>query len=447
MSIATQRAERADRFRAAYLDQAAALAPTLPGHGVGWLDRRRARAAERFAEIGFPSRRDEAWTFTDPRPLTRAVLAPAPKRANGVDKTALSRFLPAGVEAHLVVFVDGHFRADLSALDDLPEGVRLGGLAATLTVAPDCMKRVLDHDADAADSGPVALNAALAADGAVLRIADGVALARPIAFLYLASGAPAAMHLRNVVVAGAGARASLIEVYGALGDAAYWTNAVTDLQVADGASIAHLRIQGEAPAAFHLAATRARLGMKGAYRRFALTLGGRLARDEVSARIEGEDGDCRLDGLYLGRDRQHLDTTTVIDHLAPGGASGEHYKGVVDDRARGVFQGRIVVHPDAQGTDAHQLAKALLLSETAEIDAKPELEINADDVKCSHGAAAGEIDADALFYLRARGIDAERARHMLIGAFADEVIERVAEPALRAHVHDLAASWLASAGG
>ena len=428
--------------RQAYLGQYAAAKAALPGHGLPWLAERREAAIARFAEQGFPTRKLEAWKFTDLRPLTRATFAPARVHTNGIDRAAIAPHLTAGLDCHLLVFVDGHHRADLSDVGALPAGARITGLADMLESDPEFVAAHLGDD-DAFD-GPAALNAALAADGAVVALAEGVALERPVHLLFIATGGDtlAALHLRNLIVAGTRARATVIETYATTGAGCYWTNAVTDVVAESDAALHHVKLQAESAEAFHLAATRARIAEGGAYASFAVSLGARLARNEISAVLDGTGIDCRLAGAYLARGRQHMDTTTVIDHVAPGSHSNEHYRGVLDDESHGVFQGRIIVRPNAQKTDAHQLNKNLLLSESAQVDSKPELEIRADDVKCSHGATVGELDSEALFYLRSRGLDLGLAERLLIEAFVAEIVEAVEAGPLRDHVWRAVAGWL-----
>ncbi|MFP6743906.1 MAG: SufD family Fe-S cluster assembly protein, partial [Alphaproteobacteria bacterium] len=370
----------------------AAARKSLPGQTLPWLDTLRQRAIEQFAEAGLPTIRDEVWKFTNLRALDRELFVPAPARQNGIALGDLEPHLPANLDCHRLVFVNGYLRADLSDLCALPQGVRLASLADLLDNDPDAVAEFFP--AEIAGDSPVALNTAFMTDGAVLTIDDGVTLDRPVHLLYLAvpDDRPTAIHTRNLIVAGAGAVATVIESYAGMNSGAYWTNAVTDIVAAADASLRHIKLQGEGAEAFHLAATRARLANGVAYDSFVLQTGAQLARNEIFATLGGSNIDCRLGGAYLGRGRQHLDNTTVVDHAEPDSYSNEHYKGVLDGNAHGVFQGKIVVRPDAQKTDAHQLNKNLLLSESAQADTKPELEIYADDVKCSHGATVGEID-------------------------------------------------------
>ncbi|MCH7888949.1 MAG: Fe-S cluster assembly protein SufD [Proteobacteria bacterium] len=427
----------------AYVHRFAEAKATLAGHGLPWLAGLRERAIERFAALGFPTRRIEEWKFTDLRALTRTTFSPAPRLANGVTGDAVGRFLPADLPSHLLVFVNGHHRADLSDVGELPAGVRLCGLAEALAEAPELLEEQLCRDGALDGHAPLALNTAFMTDGAVLMLARGVALERPVHLLFLATGdeAPAVAHPRNIIVAEAASRATVIETYAAPAAGAYWTNAVTDIVMEADASVRHVKVQAESHDAFHLAVTRVRLAKGSAYNSFVASVGGRLARNEITA-VLGEGVECRLGGVYLARGRQHLDTTTLIDHARPASFSNEHYRGVLDDSAHGVFQGKIIIRPDAQKTDAHQLNKNLLLSRTAHVDTKPELEIHADDVKCSHGAATGALDAEALFYLRSRGLDTDLAQRLLIEAFVGEIIDEVETTALRAHLRRVAAAWL-----
>ncbi len=442
---AMTRPEAADAV-ARYARQLDALGDALPGAGLDWLARLRRDAIARFAAEGLPSRRSEDWRYTDLSPLAQTAYAPLPDEAGeAIDEAALAPYLIEDASpCHRLVFVDGHLRAALShAPRPLPAGVRITTLARALEETPELIDRALAGRA-AEGASPVALNAALMTDGAVVMLDEHAVLDRPLHLIFVASGRtpPRANHLRNLIVAGAESRARIIETFAAPRGGAYWTNAVTDIALGAGATLRHLRLQSEGGDAVHLAATRVSLARESAYRAFCLATGGGLSRNEIAVRIAGEAAECRLTGAALARGRQHMDTAIAIDHLAPGCASEQHFRYVLDEAARGVFQGRIVVHQDAQKTDAHQLNKTLLLSDDAEIDAKPELEINADDVKCSHGAAAGALDADALFYLRARGIDERLARRLLVEAFVAEAVETVEDEALAGHVRGAVADWL-----
>jgi Fe-S cluster assembly protein SufD len=299
-----------------------------------------------------------------------------------------------------------------------------------------------------ADHALVALNAALMADGIVLEIAPGVPLAEPLELLCLTlpGDAPIMAHTRHLVALGSGAEATLIERHLALGAGEYLANGATAIEVGAGATLRHYKLQDEGPVADHFHTSWVETAADAVYDSIVMTVGARLSRNQIRARVNGSGARIRLDGTYMLRDRQHADHTTLIDHAAPSAESRQVYKGAIDERARGVFQGQIVVRQEAQKTDGHQLNRALLLSDEAEIDAKPNLEIYADDVKCSHGATAGDLDEDALFYLRARGIDIETARGLLIAAFLDEVVGDVEDAATRALFEARVERWVAERG-
>ncbi len=418
---------------ALHLDRFEAAKSGLPGDA-----RARAEALTRYAKLGVPTPKLEAWHFTSLKALDEAALAPsdakiAPFTAAAVAPHALS----TSHAHHQLVFVDGRFRADLSRIATLPKGVVLTGWSAAKALPKDFL-------VEAADTGAMrALNAAYAADGAILEVPAGTVLAAPVHLIFL--GASGAAHVRNRISLGEGASATVLETYAGAGR--YWTNAVTDVSVAATANLKHLKLQTEGGEAFHTAATAAHVAAKGVFDSFVLSLGGKLARNEIDAVLKGEGGRVKLEGAYLARGRQHIDNTTTIDHVAAHCDSEERYRGVLDDHAYAAFQGRIVVRPDAQKTNAHQLNENLLLSDRAEIGSKPELEIHADDVKCGHGATAGEIDEQALFYLRARGIGLEQARGMLIEAFVSEMIGGIADEAIRDRFTAAVGGWLYDAQG
>jgi Fe-S cluster assembly protein SufD len=429
-----------------YAERFAAVAASLPGHDIPWLRELRREAAARFARLGLPSPRVEQWKYTN---LNTLAVVPFEKREladDDGDKRPVA--LPSALSPHRLVFVNGCYRPDQSRLDGLSSSVTVGSLVEALRQDSDSLRPVLG-DALAAEDPLLALNAAFMTDGYVFRLAPGAAPDQPIELLFVTtSEAVAAHHLRNLITLEAGSRATLIERYIGEGAAAtYWSHPVCDVRLGEGATLRHYKLQDEGHKAFHLAATAVQAERDARYESFVLTTGAALARNEIKVILDGTGASCRLDGGYLARGRQHVDTTTEIIHAQPHTTSEEVYKGVLDDRARGVFQGRIVVKPDAQKSDGHQLSKAILLSERAEIDTKPELEIYADDVKCSHGATAGELDEDALFYLRARGIDMAEARRLLIGAFIGDALENVTDPMVRTGLQHHINAWMANGAG
>ena len=335
----------------------------------------------------------------------------------------MARLAPDPGPCHRLVFVDGRYRADLSAPGESTPGVTLTSLAEALVDRPELVEANLG--AETALEGVRALNAAFVTDGAVVHLAADAVLDRPLhlVFVTLAQAEPTFTHALNLIVAGPGARASVIETHAGAG--AYWGTTAARVVVGERTEITRATVLAGSDQSFHLGATEAEVAGGGSYRSFVLSHGGRLSRDEIDVALVGEGAGCRLDGLVLGRGKQHIDNTTRIVHRAPGANSREVYRGVLDENARSVFQGKVLVEPGAQGTDAYQLNENLLLSETAEADAKPELMIYADDVKCSHGATAGALDDEALFYLRTRGIGEAAARSHLVEAFAGEIVETI----------------------
>lgn len=420
----------------AFLAQAAAVAPTLPGAGLPWLRELRAAGLDRFAKLGLPTPRQEAWKFTSLRPLEKVGFAPAAESAP-VSIDRIPSVLPGG-PAHRMVFVDGRFRADLSHPGALPAGVVLESLGAALARDPDRVAGLLGRTATF-DSHPLlALNTAFLADGLLLHVPRGTTVADPIEAVFLGTPgpAPAAWHPRLLLVAEENAEATVVEHHLGLPGATYLSNVAAEVVAGPGARLHHYKIQMESLDAFHLATATAHLGRDATYDTFVLNLGARLARHEARSVLDGTGITCRVSAAYAAAGNQHTDFTTLIDHAKPHCTSREVVKGVIDGNGRAVFQGKIIVRPDAQKTDGYQLNRALLLSPQAEINSKPELEIYADDVKCSHGATAGELDDDQLFYLRARGIPADQARALLVGAFLDEAVEEVQVEVVRDHFRD-----------
>ena len=379
-------------------------------------DATRARAADLFRAGGLPGPREEPWHYTTLRPLADAVFD-APQ----TDPADLVANLP-DIAAPRLVFAHGRFRADLSVL---PAGITVRtGAPAWGRLARPALEKL------------VALNTMLAEDGADIEIADGVD-AGTLLLVSLATGG--AFHPRHAIRLRSGARLTLIEAN--TGTGAYLNNPVFSVSVADDATLTHLRIQTEAPDAFHLSTLYAEVGARGTYDSFLLTLGGRLARMEVHARLAGEKSAAHLNAAQLLGGSQHADFTTVVTHDAPATTSRQTVKNVLTGRSRGVFQGKIEVSRIAQKTDGYQMNQALLLSAEAEIDSKPQLEIYADDVKCSHGATVGELDPDQLFYLRSRGVPEAEARSILVRAFLDEALDPIAHDAAREAMEGMITRW------
>ncbi|WP_299622813.1 Fe-S cluster assembly protein SufD [Pelagibius sp.] len=429
----------------AFTDHFGALRDHFPGQDLPWLAELRDRGLQRFAESGLPTPRLESWKYTSLRPIEKVDFA-----ATGVPRACVSidqapSLLPDHTDCHRLVFVDGHLRRDLSQLGDLPAGAKLLPLSEQLAADPDWLQTHLDRLDDSQLPPMLALNTAMMMNGFVLHLTRGTVLPHPVEVVHLggAGDAPLAYHPRNLVVLEEGSQATLIEHFSHMGEQAYLSNSMTEASVGAGAILRHYKLQADALNAFHLATVEAEIGRDATYDSFVMTTGARLSRNETSVRLNGEGATCHLNGAYLVRGEQHCDNTTVVDHLVPNTTCREVFKGVIDDKARAVFQGKLKVHRDAQHTNGHQLSKVLLLSDRAEIDAKPELEIYADDVVCSHGATAGDLDHDALFYLRARGIPEAEARAMLIEAFLGESIDQIAAEGLCPALMTSIGHWLA----
>jgi Fe-S cluster assembly protein SufD len=406
-----------------------------------WLVQRRDGAIRRFSELGWPTRKQEAWRFTDLRPLQKSSFPPAIAAGRATEADVAPWRYPNA--AHRIVLVDGAFVPALSAIRTLPKGAWLASTSQTLHERPELLEPALRETDVLGGQAFVSLNAALFADGFVLALEPGIALDGAIEIVHLGRAANRSAQLRNLILLGPNSQATLIETYAGAG--AYWTNAVGVVGIGIGAVLRHVKLQDESAAAIHFGHNRVELGRDARYENFTLSLGGRLARTDIHVKLDGEGAACGLYGATLLRGEQEGTIATVVDHAAPHGTMREYFKSVADDRAHGVFLGTIGVRPQAQKTDANQLSKNLLLSRRAAIDTKPELEILADDVKCSHGATVGDLDEAALFYLESRGIPVAEARRMLIEAFAAEVIERIEDDTtLRAHLGRHVARWLAA---
>jgi Fe-S cluster assembly protein SufD len=400
-----------------------------PASGSAWLEGLRESGMRRFAELGFPTTKDEEWRFTNVAAIARTAFEPAgPAR---VTRTEIDRLLYPAAGTRLV-FVNGRFAKELSSLVPLPAGVKAGSLAAGLAVDPDAVRAHLGQHADIFDHAFVALNTGFAADGAYVRVPRGAVVEGPVELVFVAAGgaAPAVTNPRNLITVGPNAQVTLVETYLGLDGAPYFTNSVTEIAAGEGAVVDHYKLQLERKDAFHVATLQVAAGRSANFSSHSISLGGALVRNDVNTVLD-EGCECTLNGLYLVNGRQHVDNHTAIDHAKPHSASHELYKGILDGQAAAVFSGKIYVRKDAQKTDAKQTNKNLVLSEDATINTKPELQIWADDVRCTHGATIGQLDAEAIFYLRSRGIGREQARDMLTYAFARDIVERIRVEALR----------------
>jgi Fe-S cluster assembly protein SufD len=409
-----------------------AFAKNGGGAGPVWLVPARRAAFERFSTAGFPTPKDEEWRFTPIGPITGTAWRLAP--ADGaVSAAQLEPFQFGHAEWTTLVFVNGRYAPELSRRGPAPSGATIDTLAEAMGRDPDLARRALERPATPGQPSFVALNAAFVVDGTVIRVPAGVDLGDPIHLLHVSTpvATGAVVSPRTLLVIERGARAQVVETYAGIGDPASFTNAVTHVEVAAGAWVEHTRIQRESSAAYHIGFTRVDQDRDSHYRSFTLAMGGALARHDLHARLGAENVETLLYGLYLAGGSQIVDNHTVIFHDEPNCRSWEVYKGILDGKSRAVFNGKVMVKPEAQKTDAKQTNRNLLLSDGAKVDTKPQLEIFADDVKCTHGATVGQLDEIAHFYLQSRGIPRAMARQLLTYAFAAEVVAEVASEPVR----------------
>lgn len=406
--------------------EADAFAPAfaeVAREGDPLLARRRA-AFEQFAAEGYPPLRSEAWKYTPLTPLARARF-----NRPGAASDAVNPHVYGGFECHELVFVDGRYVPSLSSVGARPNGVLIGSLAEAVKTHPD---RVTAHVPSRDESPFDALNTALMEDGAFVYVPRDTAVDTPIHLLFIGRGA-AALHPRNIVIAERGAKLVLIETF--VGDeSTYFTNAVTDVYVGESARVDHLKVQREGLEAFHIANLRVHAARNATFRSFFVSTGGRLVRNEIHAPLQAEGIEFVMHGLFKTDGQQHVDCHTYVSHDRPRCKSEQVYKGLLDGASHGVFSGTVYVAQDAQKTDAHQSNKNLLLSDSATVNTRPQLQIHADDVKCTHGVAIGSLDETQSFYLRSRGIGPEEAREMLIYAFASELLAKIEIDAVRQEV-------------
>ncbi|MFZ1426100.1 MAG: Fe-S cluster assembly protein SufD [Geminicoccaceae bacterium] len=433
MAVARRTIEPVPAFGSAFSDARG----QLPGAVLH--DWRQASFA-RFATLGIPTTRSEAWKYTNVARAANVPMAFAPRASVALD--AIAPHLLGGPLTRRLIFVNGHISTDLSHVQSLPPGMRVMSLARALELDADRVAATLAEATD--DRSFTALNAAFAGGGAWIELDDGVQVAETVQLLFLTIGQPAASmsHPRIVVRLGAGARLRLIESHATLGHGPSLTNLISQIELGAGAVLQHDRVQMLDPESTHIGKAFVRLDQGVRLAQTLATVGGGLVRNETVARIEGSGVECLLNGVYMAQGREHVDNLIHVHHAAAGSHSDQFYKGVVDGKAHAVFAGKIFVHKDAQKTNAFQKNDNLLLSDDAEVDTKPELEIYADDVKCSHGATCGELDPLALFYLRSRGLPRTAAESVLTFAFAAEVIERFADETVSQHVRRAALARL-----
>ncbi len=421
-----------------YAESFGGFEKSAPSHNIAWLKKLRQEGFARFSEAGFPTTRDEDWRFTNPNAIAQT---PFHLVRNGhflPSQIDIDQFRMPGAGSQLV-FVDGRFAPGLSAIGKLLAGVTVGNLAAEIARNPEAIEKHLGRYLNMQRDSFGALNTAFLEDGAYVHIAKGVVLESPVVILYVSTehDSPAVNYPRNLIVAEENSHATIVEDYVSLGGGQAFSNVVTELVAGDHSVVSHYMIEREHTGTFNVSTLRIQQGRTADVASHSVLLGGALVRNNIHPVLAGEGGECLINGLFIGNGRQHLDNYMLVEHASPHCGSRQFYNGILDGHAHGVFHGRIIVHKDAQKTDAKQTNRNLLLSDTAQIDTKPQLEIYADDVKCTHGATIGQMEENSLFYLRSRGIDEMSARRLLLVAFASECMDRMKEGPVRTHIEKL----------
>ncbi|MCY7403460.1 MAG: Fe-S cluster assembly protein SufD [Cryobacterium sp.] len=421
------------------------LSPGRDGRDLGWLAEARLKALEWVGKNGFPSRKDEDWKYTAldgilAVPFVAAGAGPGPRvTLDLINKAAIDLGGPR------LVFVNGHFSPEFSRLTGLPSGAVVTTLAAVLETSPDRLKPFLGHT-PGEHHAFAAFNDVFAEDGAFIHFTNDTVVDEPIQLVFFSDteGVPLMTSPRSVIIADSGSRATIVETYAGLDGDVYCTNVVTEVVLAENARIDHYKVQNEPTTAFHLALLDVRQARGSQFASRSVMLGSSVARHEIRVRLEGVEAEVSLDGIYLPQGEQVHDNTIFVDHVATNCTSHQLYKGVLDDRGHGVFNGHIMVRHGADGTDANQKNKNLLLNDRAQVDTRPRLEIYTDDVKCTHGAAVGQMDDEALLYLRTRGLPLESARGLLVYAFVQEMVDRIELEPLRASLEALVSTRFGS---
>ena len=431
MITATQQLEN-------YLESFSEFEKLAAGHALPWLRKLRRDAFARFCEVGFPTTHDEDWRFTNVSAIGQTAFRLTRNGRVQLSQQELKPYQVPGVSCQLV-FVNGRFARELSSAGNLPDTVKVSSLAGEISSNPGGIEAHFGRYLDIRRDAFCALNTAFVEDGAFVHIPRGTLVEEPICLLFVSTGgdAPSMSHPRNLIVAEENSQATFVEDYVSLDGGAVFCNTVTELVAGDHTVLSHYMIEREHTQAFNISTLRIQQGRSANVVSHSVLLGGALVRNNVHPVLAGEGGECVINGLFIGDGHQHLDNYMLVEHASPHCGSRQFYNGILDGHAHGVFHGRIIVHKGAQKTDAKQTNRNLLLSDDAQIDTKPQLEIYADDVKCTHGATIGQIEGDALFYLRSRGIDEVSARKLLLFAFASECLDRMKQGPVRKHVEKL----------
>jgi len=407
-----------------------------------WIKELRQSGIGSFAALGFPTTKNEAWKYTNVEPVVSRPFGLANGEMKSLNAAGGLSNAIVDLSAPRLVFLNGVYSSTLSSIGNLPRGGQFATLSELLKGSDAGPLSQLGRHADHRHNAFVALNTAFMTEGAVIVMPEGCRWSQPIYLVYAsnANDRPVVSHPRTLIMLGAGSELSIVESYVSVNGGVYFSNAVTELVGEPDASAHHYRLQREGADAFHIGTLAASLGRGCHLTAHAITLSGALVRNDVHVSLDGEGAECVLNGLYLGADKQHIDNSTEIEHAKPRARSLELYKGILGGASHGVFNGKIVVHKDAQKSDARQTNRNLLLSGDAAVNTKPQLEIYADDVKCSHGSSIGQLDPDALFYLRSRGLGPDEARSLLSFAFASDIVGRIKVNPLRERLDDYLAA-------
>ncbi len=426
-----------------YIEGFAGFEKTAPGGSLGWLKSIREDAITKFSELGFPTPQDEDWRFTNVAPIARGSFDILQNGQGKVSASDLKPYQFEGEQINELVFINGRYSTELSTTARLPKGVIVLNLAEAIDSEQDILEENLAKYADFKDEAFTALNTAFMEDGGFIYIPKGTVVEEPIHLLYISTSGetPSITNPRNLIIAEDNCQANIIEHYVSLDENIYFSNVVTEMVVGENSSLGHYLLELESKKAFNISTLRVQQARSSNIRSHSVLLGGSLVRNNVHPVLAGEGCDSLINGLFMSTHRQHMDNYMKVEHASPHCDSRQLYNGILDGRSRGVFHGRIIVHEDAQKTDAKQTNRNLLLSDHAQIDTKPQLEIYADDVKCTHGATIGQIDENALFYLRSRGISKEASRDIILNAFTNETLESMTVDSVKNYCANLITDW------
>lgn len=432
-----------DGTEKSYVEGLPGFLETRGGDASRWVAELRREGISGFSNLGFPSVSDEEWRFTNLSALGRLSFSLPPAEAPGLRAETADSFGFAGLECTRLVFVDGRFSPSLSSSFEESGGTVVGSLSAAIERDGDAVRPHLARYADYEKDAFVSLNTSYFQDGAFVRVPDGTVLEKPVHVLHVATGeaGPLFMNPRNLVVAGKSAAATVVEHYVSLSDDAYFSNAVTEVVCAENSSVEHYRLEFASERSFNFLTLRVDQKRDSNVASHSFLRGGAIVRNNVHPVLAGEGSNCDIYGLFVSEGRQHMDNFMRVEHASARCDSRQFYNGVLDGRSRGVFHGRIIVHEGAEKTDAKQTNRNLLLSDAARIDTKPQLEIYNDDVKCTHGATIGQMDEEALFYLRSRGVSGKNAKMMMLRAFTDQTLETMSADPVRESMQGVLSGW------